>query len=213
VALAAGLGGFAGNAEAGLTIDLRFPQGAILTEGHGMAGRIIPAGDLDAGTETMVLPARAPFNNLGATPGGQKHIPQPGRAADDIVDLGDVPARTDLGDLIAFRAGNMQLSGGATPIPNGREYRIGTVEFEVTALQGVGQSINWFFRTAPGGGPVDEAVIYREDGVDYYGNTGNYSAGRPLVFPIPEPRIAGCAAACVAVLSTRRGRRVAAVST
>ena len=111
VALAAGLGGLAGNAAAGLVIDLRLPsavstdlktltnfplipkipidiyaivtgtdsvaegfqsvQGAILTDGHGMTGRILPAGDLDAGTETMVVPARAPFNNLGATPGGR----------------------------------------------------------------------------------------------------------------------------------------------
>jgi hypothetical protein len=183
-------------------------QGAILTEGRGMTGRILPAGDLDSGTESIVLPARAPFNNLGAAPGGQKHIAPPGSSADDVLDLGDVPARSDLGDLIVFRSGNMQLSGGATPIPDGREYRIGTVELEITGFQGPPETrINWYFRTLPSGGPVDEAVLFRQDGVNYFGNTGSYSAGSPIfIGAIPEPGVFGGVAIVAGMLVGRRGR-------
>jgi hypothetical protein len=190
---------------------LQSVQGAFITDRVSIRGRLLPAGDLDAAEETTVLPARSPFNNLGATPGDRKSIPAPRFGlTDSVTDLGDVPARNDLGSLVVFRADNMQLSGGAIPIPNGREYHIGRIELEVFDLGDGGSigTLNWYFRTHPNGEAADEAVLFRQDGVDYSGLTGTYRAGAPILLGgyCPEPTAVSVFAVAAVAFAKRRAR-------
>lgn len=173
-------------------------QGAFIGTGNFVTGRIVPAGDLDEATFTITLPAVAPFNGNGSQPGASKYI----GPADGVIDLGDTTNRSDLGDLVVFRANSMQVTSG-TVIPDGREFRIGRVEFVVEgATGGEPTIINWAFRRGPGGEPVEAAALFRQDGAVVNG-TGQIGAGAPIVFA-PEP--AAFSLMTLAALTLRRPR-------
>ena len=157
-------------------------QGAFIGMGGFPTGRIVPAGDLDEATFTVTLPALAPYNGNGAQAGASKHI----GPVDGVMDLGDTPNRSDLGDLVVFRANSMQVTSG-TVIPDGREFRIGRVEFVVEGFQLAGPTaVNWTFRRGPGGESVESAALFRQDGAVMNG-TGPIAVGAPILFYPPEP--------------------------
>ena len=148
----------------------------------GAAGAILPAGDLDEATFTMTLAAITPYNGNGATPGQSKEIGEP----DGILDLGDEVNRSDLGELVVFRANSMQVTSG-TIIPNGREFRLGRIELLLEDVPDSGEiAINWGFRRTPDGGPAESAALWRQDGAVWNG-TGDIGSGAPVVFVVPEP--------------------------
>lgn len=174
-------------------------QGAFVGVGD-LAGSIVPAGDLDEATFTTTLPAIAPFNGNGAQPGASKRI----TGADPVIDLGDTPNRSDLGDLVVFRANSMQVTSGAV-IPDGREFKIGRIEF---VMEGGGfcATINWVFRRGPGGEAAEAAALFRQDGVIGNG-TGAIASGAPITIICPEPSCFVMFAACTATLVVRRRTR------
>lgn len=179
-------------------------QGAFVAtqiEPGSIRGRILPAGDLDQATFSVTLPALDPFTAQGAQRGASKEI----GAADGIIDLGDTLNRGDLGDLVVFRAPNLQVTSG-TVIPNGREFKIGHIEFEMEEFRGPGATINWQFRRTPAGGPSDMAALFRQDGVNRTG-LDQIGSGRPIVITwIPEPATLAWAALAAAAALRRRPR-------
>ena len=103
------------------------------------------------------------------------------------MDLGDVVNRSDLGELIVFRANSMQVTSGAV-IPDGREYRIGRVEFVVGSNATTGDAVlNWQFRRGPGGEPAGLVLDDTQAGtqaqkpeVVVLGPAGHDGAGCPV---------------------------------
>lgn len=188
---AAGIEGF--QSAQGAIIGTGGPTGAI-------PGTTEPAGDLDEATFTVTLPALSPFNGNGAQPGAKKSI----SGADPVMDLGDVTNRSDLGDLIVFRANSMQVTSGAV-IPDGREFRIGRVEYVVGQNASAGEAVlNWVFRKGPGGEAAEAAALFRQDGAVGNGS-GAIAAGTPVTLVIPEPGVLGTlAVGAVGLLARRR---------
>lgn len=234
---------FAAVTHAGLTIDLRLPDGSKLLDpshfgpgskipvnvyavvtgndvgvegfksAHGafittqtvpgsLRGRILPAGDLDQATFTTVLPAIDPYTAQAATRGASKDIPPPGQSTvDGVIDLGDVVNRSDLGDLVVFRAPSLQVNSG-TVIPNGREFHIGRVDIEIQELNVGETTVNWYFRRTLSGGPAETAALFRVDGANALG-TDDISSGAPIVIGIPEPATLALAALAAAIVRRR----------
>lgn len=184
----------------GSFISSRDPNGGVL-------GQIHPAGDLDAATLTTVLPAISPYNHQG-TRGESKDIPLPGDSiGDGVIDLGDPVRRADVGQLVAFNAPSLQVTSG-TVVPNGREFHLGRVEFEVGVIQGLGDTaIQWYFRQSPDGGPAVEAAHFRQDGLILQGLTGEIGIGAPVRFTVvPEPAASLIIPIAMATLMCRRLR-------
>jgi len=175
-------------------------QGAIVGNGN-VVGQILPAGDLDEATFEVTLPALDPFVGNGAQRGESKHI----GVTDGIVDLGDITNRgEDLGNLVVFRANSMQVTSGAV-IPDGREFKIGHIEFLLEQVPTQGQAaINFAFRRGPTGEAVQSAALFRQDGAVANG-TGDVNVGAPVTLIVPEPGTFGLAAlGAVGLLARRR---------
>ena len=184
--------GFSG--AGGSIISNRVPAGG------GFGGRLAPAGDLNV-DESHVTVGVTPFNAAGANRGASRDLNN-----DGVTDLGAVPE----GDVVIVRASNT-IRGGewTTEIPDGREYKVGRVEFEVTDAALAGDTeFNWVYRRNAQGGPIMESPRFVVDGVNVDGLTGEYTTGAPVVFSVvPEPATAGVVAAGMLGLLTCRRRR------
>jgi hypothetical protein len=173
-------------------------QGALIGTGT-LPGTITPAGDLDEATFAITLPALAPYNGNGAQAGVSKSL----TGADPVMDLGDTTNRgADLGDLVVFRANGMQVTSGAI-IPDGREFKIGRIEYVVG--QGSGEALlNFAYRRGPSGEASDAAALFRQDGATGNGS-GAIAVGAPVLLVVPEPGVIGTLAlGAIGLLARRR---------
>jgi hypothetical protein len=193
------------------TEGFNFAVGSFISErdaNGGVLGQIDPAGDLDTTTFETVLPAISPYNNISAQRGASRDIPLPGASSGDgVIDLGDDVRRgNDIGQqLVAFNSSTTQVGSGAV-IPNGREFHIGRIEFEISEIQGFGETaIHWFFRQNLDGSQSVNAASFRQDGVNFNGS-GDTAAGAPVLFVVPE--LTSFALVALSVVSLATFRRV-----